>query len=189
MQQKQIIVDQSKIRKSEWHIGNLRRFRFYTPIIWNFALRRVNHLSKKYANISQLFSSALRHASRLRSRVDVEASRRVSSRRVTSRRSRIWTAQVDGYRENAPGVRGDWSRRFRTDSQGKVSWSIVPALVSFINVIPVYEMRGLSYLLGFLFSNLLSAFVSAYGTTGARIVPGIVNDYLQWKSTPKPRSL
>ncbi|EGI63706.1 hypothetical protein G5I_07944 [Acromyrmex echinatior] len=32
-------------------------------------------------------------------------------------------------------------------------------------------MRGLSYLLGFLFSNLLSAFVSAYGATGARIVP------------------
>lgn len=47
-------------------------------------------------------------------------------------------------------------------------------------------MRGLSYLLGFLFSNLLSAFVSAYGATGARIVPGIVNDCLQWKSTPNP---
>ncbi|EZA50795.1 hypothetical protein X777_10845 [Ooceraea biroi] len=32
-------------------------------------------------------------------------------------------------------------------------------------------MRGPSYLLGFLFSNLLSAFVSAYGATGTRIVP------------------
>lgn len=116
------------------------------------------------------------------------APRFVSSRRFASLASLDeWHRLTDTGR--TPGVRGGWSRRFRTDSQGKVSWSIVPALVSFINVIPVYEMRGLSYLLGFLFSNLLSAFVSAYGTTGARIVPGIVNDCLQWKSTPKPRSL
>jgi len=188
------------MRKLRWHIGNLRHFRFCVPIIRNFALRRVNHLSKKYANISQLFSSVLRHASHLCFRIDVEASRRiasrfVSSRRVASRRSRNpneWYRLTDTGKGTE--VRGVWSRRFRTDSQGKVSRSIVPALVSFINVIPVYErgrgcMRGLSYLLGFLFSNLLSAFVSAYGATGARIVPGIVNDCLQWKSTPKPRSL
>lgn len=178
------------MRKLRWHIGNLRHFRFCVPIIRNFALRRVNHLSKKYANVSQLFSSVLRHASHLCFRIDVEASRRVSFRLVSSRRSRNpneWYRLTDT--GEGIGVRGVWSRRFRTDSQGKVSRSIVPALVSFINVIPVYEMRGLSYLLGFLFSNLLSAFVSAYGATGARIVPGIVNDCLQWKSTPKPRSL
>lgn len=168
--------------KSKWHIGNLRRFRFYTPI--NFALHRVNHLSKKYANISQLFSSALLHVSAFASM----SKRRAAFHLVASLANLDeWYRLTDTGR--TPGVRGDWSRRFRTDSQGKVSWSIVPALVSFINVIPVYEMRGLSYLLGFLFSNLLSAFVPAYGTTGARIVPGIVNDCLQWKSTPKPRSL
>lgn len=80
---------------------------------------------------------------------DVE--RRVASRGIASRGSRIWTtgnryrltnARVKGREEGGGGAR-DWSWRFNgTDSQGKVSRSIVPALVSFINVIPVYEMRG-----------------------------------------------
>jgi len=113
------------------------------------------------------------------------ASGRVSSRLVSTR---IWTNGTGwrGKRQGYAGIEAGDSGRI---AKAKFPGSIVPALVSFINVIPVYEMRGLSYLLGFLFSNLLSAFVSAYGTTSARIVPGIVNDCLQWKSTPKPRSL
>ena len=147
------------------------------------------HIAAFFIRAATCFTSLLSH--RCRS----VAPYRVAFRLVSSRRSRNpneWYRLTDTGKGTE--VRGVWSRRFRTDSQGKVSRSIVPALVSFINVIPVYErgrgcMRGLSYLLGFLFSNLLSAFVSAYGATGARIVPGIVNDCLQWKSTPKPRSL
>lgn len=127
--------------------GNFRRFRFrarrYPKVCWH--RQQVNHLSKKYASISQPFSSALRHASRFRFRVD--AGRRVASRRVSSlanldNRHRLTIARGKAEREDGGSVR-DWSRRFNgTDSQGKVSRSIVPALVSFINVIPVYEMRG-----------------------------------------------
>lgn len=70
------------------------------------------------------------------------ASRRVSSLANLDNRHRLTIARGKAEREDGGSAR-DWSRRFNgTDSQGKVSRSIVPALVSFINVIPVYEMRG-----------------------------------------------
>lgn len=57
--------------------------------------------------------------------------------------------------------------------------------IRFINVIPVYQMRGPRYLLGFFFTDLLSSFVPAHAATGARIVLAIVSGCLQLKTHPR----
>lgn len=101
------------------------------------------HIGVFFIRVATCFTFPLLHRCRV--------SRRIASNRVS------WLANLDNLQpvqvdecmgEGAGGGGRRWRAGLKlaiqrdTDSQGKVSRSIVPALVSFINVIPVYEMRG-----------------------------------------------